>query len=192
MDFVPNVLCMLRFYNTLSKGYDTVKDKLVQAYEKAVFILSDKVYVLFENNATPYLRSSVNIGATSSALPQWYFNQDTKSFIYWKVGESPEKSIYDYLGYDTLPILSMGITKGDECVHDLDDFINSLTVYKPEEADFPSTAHLIGAWSLTSKIILDTTRDYKVSILTDMADSICVPLYTYESLDILVKGPKIE
>jgi hypothetical protein len=183
---------MLRLYSRLSKGYDMLKDKLVQLYENAVFIFSDKVYVLFENNATPYLRSSVNTGAVSSALPQWYFHQDTKSFIYWKVGESPEKSISDYLAYSQLPILSMGITKGDECLHDLDDFINSITVYKPEDADFPSTPHLIGAWSLTSKIILDTTRYYKVSILTDMADTICVPLYTHETLDTLVKGPKIE
>ena len=192
MNFLPMMLCILRMYNTLSKAYTTVKGKLLQLYENAVFILSDKVYVLFENNATPYLRSSVNTGATSSAPPQWYFNKDTKSFIYWRFGESPEKSIYHYLGYDKLPILSMGITKGEECLHDLDDFINSITVYKPQEADFPNMAHLIGAWSLTSKIVLDSTRDYKVCLLTDMADSICVPIYTHESLDKLVKGPKIE
>ena len=192
MDFLPNVLCMLRLYSRLSKWYDMLNNKFSQLYEKAVFIFSDKLYLLFENNPTPYLRSSVNTGAISSALPQWYFNQDTKSFIYWKVGESPEKSMYDYLAYSQLPVLSMAITKGDECVHDLDDFINSLTVYKPEDADFPSTAHLIGAWSLSSKIVLDTTRDYNVSLLTDAADSISLPLYTYEALDTLVKGPKIE
>jgi len=195
MDFSPYIFFALRVYTSLSNRYNSIKKSLSLFYDGFTYALSDKLYVLFENIPTPYLVSSVNIGSPSSAVPQWYYNPATNTFVFWKLGLSPESLQETYDHYTELPILSMEVTHGDECVHNLDDFVDSLTFYKPIGEKFPSIAHIIGAWSLSSKIVLESERDFRVAVTTTTAEYVRVPIYTHKSVDSIVateRVPKIE
>jgi hypothetical protein len=79
----------------------------------------------------------------------------------------------------SLPILSMTIVDEGRVIHDLTEFLESVRVFHRNSA-FPSIAHILGAWSLSSGIVLNIKREYFANIITTDADTMALPVDTHE------------
>jgi hypothetical protein len=70
----------------------------------------------------------------------------------------------------TLPILGLDITEGEKAAYDLTDFLEGVYVAQTgEEKTYPSLAHILAAWSLSSGIVLDPQR-YFASLMDTSAE----------------------
>jgi hypothetical protein len=139
---------------------------------------SVKTHVLFEGISTPYDKLLVNTGAPSSAMPLWWYQKDTAAFVEWSPRVHVEERT-DAKGV-SLPILSMTIVAEERIIHDLTDFVERVRVFHRDTTTFPSVAHIIGAWSLSSGIVLNTRHEYFANIITNNADTMALPVNTHE------------
>ena len=85
--------------------------------------------------------------------------------------------------YD-LPILSMEILAGEDVVCDLTDFIASVKVHTYSMDVLPSIAHLLGAWSIHSGIVLDRGRNFMVRVIDTRANTIDLHTEDHEFMSI--------
>ena len=164
------LLLLLRLYSSfddyVSKGINlsyTVYKNLVEAF-------SQKTYVFFDCITSPYNLSHVNISASSSAVPHWYYLPDQNTFVGWKLDTTIESIMNSENKGVPLPVLSMEVVENDRVVYDLTDFSQSIKVYPRIEGVFPSPAHILGAWSFSSGIVLDRNRDFILRILDTNAE----------------------
>jgi len=164
-----NVLMLLSIYNTVFGYADAWFTKLTTFWNAFWAACSTKQHVFFEGICSPYEISEVNMGAASSALPLWSY--EDRTFTQWRTLGGPTQS---------LPILSMTISDKEREIHDLTDFVESIRVCNTGET-FPSIAHILGAWSLTSKIVLDPTA-YTVNVITTSADILTFPVTSTQAL----------
>jgi len=67
----------------------------------------------------------------------------------------------------------------ERVVHDLTDFLENVEVFHANITMFPSIAHILGAWSLSSKIVLNPEHNYTVDIITDTGDTLSVGAHSY-------------
>lgn len=169
-----------------------------QIYNKIVETFSPKTYVFFDCITSPYNLSHVNISASSSAVPQWYYLPDDNTFVGWELGTTIESIMNRGGKPKPLPVLSMEILENDRVIYDLTDFSQSIKVYPQIDGVFPSAAHILGAWSLSSRIILDRNRDFVVHILDTNAEqketeiSDCDYIYESCALDEVEGVPEAE
>lgn len=62
----------------------------------------------------------------------------------------------DTISPHSLPILSLEIRDGDTVLHDLTEFIGTMRVHVRGDDKFsPSIVHILSAWTITSKIVLN-------------------------------------
>ena len=167
-------------YSYLEDKAVALKSFFAKVYSGVADALSEKVYVLFESISSPYRLSAVNISASSSAMPDWYYFPDTYSFVEWMPGSTPKNG--PMVNGDTynLPILSMDILEGEDVVYDLTDFVSSVKVHTYSMDALPSIAHLLGAWSLHSHLVLDRERDFKIRIIDTNAKTLYLPFDNYD------------
>jgi len=66
----------------------------------------------------------------------------------------------------------MEILEDDKVVYDLTDFLETVKVYNLDENIMPSVAHILGAWSTHSCIVLDRTRPFTIRMVTDKAETV--------------------
>ena len=180
------MLLLLKVYNTLDNYLISLYKYGTLLYRNINEAFSIKSYFLFEGISAPFHTSHVNIGASSSAVPSWYYLPEDKTFVEWSL-ETPITDTLQTKGR-SLPILSMEIIENDRVVYDLTDFIGDIKVYNIEEAFCPSIAHILGAWFLSSSIVLDHMRDFKVSMIytdTRMEEKSCFSSdgYAYISME---------
>jgi len=168
---------MLRLYNTLYTYTAATIEYSTSMYGSIVEAFSTKMYVLFEGILSPYLVSRVNVAASSSAVPQWYYIPDAKAFVQWELGPPVETLMINAQQIRPLSILSMEIHDGDRVVYDLTDFLEGVRVFRTVPAVEPSVAHILGAWSTHSGIVLDRKREFIVSMVANSGNTInCDPL----------------
>jgi hypothetical protein len=144
--------------------------------------LKKRTYILFENISTPYPIENVVLGSPSSAVPDWYYLPHTNTFVRWQVGRSVDETIHVAFYNKSLPVLSMVITLSGESLFDLTDFIGTVCVSSHLQNDFPSVAHIIGAWSLTSGVVLDYSAPFNVSMIDAAANMIDVSVQNFHYL----------
>jgi hypothetical protein len=161
-------------YNYLAYAVGTCATTIHTLYTGVRNAFSVKTHILFEGISTPYDKVLVNTGAPSSAMPLWWYNKDETAFIEW----SPLND-RDVKKGVSLPILSMTIVDEGRAIHDLTDFLETVRVFHTNGV-FPSIAHILGAWSLSSGIVLNTKREYFASIITSDADTLALPVDTHE------------
>jgi len=180
------VLFLLRAYNYLGKFIDTSVKNISYVYSTLDQAFRVKTHILFDGISAPYDKALVNVIA-SSAKPLWFYQGDSQTFIEWS---RQFESIDDakQLPAKTLPILSMAVVDADEVLHDLTDFLDTVTVHH-SEGKFPSIAHILAAWTLSSGIVLDTQRPYFANMITSTANTIAVPIDTHEYLNTLLEEP---
>lgn len=173
-----NALCLLRTYNMLSIMADFCATNVVYLYKTLVNAYSVKTYLLFERIESPYNRSDVHLGSASSALPLWYYREDTRTFNEWSLEYTENKR-------SEIPILSMAITDGERILHDLTEYMESVRVFHSTGA-IPSIAHILGAWSLSSGIVLNPSNNYFVTVITSTADTLTFPMTSTRYLNLAI------
>jgi hypothetical protein len=136
---------------------------------------------MFDGISTPYTETDVTIGTPSSAVPLWYYRKDTRTFVEWTPNARTAEDAQTMIGRSiSLPILSMTIVKEGKEIHDLTDFMSSVRVYHSSRDTFPSIAHLLGAWSLSSRTVLKPADHYSTFSITDTADLSVNPTDSHE------------
>jgi hypothetical protein len=183
-----NPLLLLRIYNTLYTVYDECVTHTVYIWETLVNAYTTKTHVFFEGIATPYLSSAVNVGAPSSAVPLWHYRADTKTFVEWSLQGMTHQHA-QLLQKRELPILSMTVIDGERTLHDLTDFIGPIQVFHSNPEIFPSIAHILAAWSLSSGIVLNQLNTYSATIITSSADTVTVSISNNEYLHSALAEP---
>jgi len=164
-----DTLMLLRIYIRVFNLINYCSSNISYTWRTLVDAYSVKTHLFFDRIAAPYMNSAVNIGAPSSALPLWTYQDDTKTFVEWTLMR-PETMPKAH----QLPILSMSVVSDERVVHDITDFVDSLQVCHSNPDTFPSIAHSLGAWSLSSRIVLNPTAEYYVTIITSSADTIAI------------------
>ena len=177
-----SALCALRVYNGLDKMITSLFKTVSLVYTAITHSLKKKTYILFENISTPYPIENVVFGSPSSAVPDWYYLPDTNTFIRWQVGKSVDELAFSAFYNKSLPVLSMEVTLSGETLFDLTDFIGTICASSHLENDFPSVAHIIGAWSLTSGVVLDQSVDFNASMIDIAANMIQVSVQNFDYL----------
>ena len=185
-----NAVCLLRTYNTLSIMANFCATNVSYLYKTLVDAYSVKKYLLFERIATPYNRSDVNLGSASSALPLWYYRDDTRTFVEWNLHYTMEEGekMHDP---SEVPVLSIAITDGERIIHDLTDYMESVRIFHSTGA-VPSVAHILGAWSLSSGIVVNPSNNYFVTVITSTADTVILPMTGVTYLNLAVAQPEPE
>ena len=166
-----DAMMLLRIYNRAWNALDFCYVNLRHIWTAVADSYAVKSYVFFDEIAAPYLRTAVNLGAPSSALPLWSYSIETNTFVEWGSGVDL-KSV-------SLPFLSLAVVHKERVIHDLTDFVESIRVAHTNKTCFPSIAHILGAWSLSSKIVLNPTNQYFVNTITSTAETIAFPTTSY-------------
>lgn len=172
-------LFVLRIYNYLESFIGQCSKNIGCLYTGLYGAFRVKTHLFFEDISTPYDKLSVNIGTPSSAIPQWYYRSDTKTFVEWSLEFQTMDDAMQSLTAENIPILSMAVVDEERVIHDLTDFLETVRVFH-SASKFPSIAHIIGAWSLASGIVLNTRKEYYVNIITNTADMIAMPIESHE------------
>ena len=159
------ILFLARTYIFIKNTYDTVYENLHVLYNKLQQVLSKKQYVFFQYISSPYNILDVNITTSSCAPPLWYYIPENKAFISCSLVASIEDTLKSAKRGSPLPILSMEVVENDQLVFDLTDFLSSIIVYPSTHNKCPSVAHILSAWALSSKIILDRERSFVVRLI---------------------------
>ena len=142
---------MMKCVNSFSYLYENTLYYSQKVYTAFYRSFNDTQYIFFSEIEPPYLTDTVNINSTSSAKPLWVYIPGTQTFIAWPL-ESPTESIKS----SSLPILSMEIVDKNATKYDLTDFIIGINVKTFDQAIYyPSIAHIIGAWTIYSKVVLN-------------------------------------
>ena len=169
---MPLLLKLLGLYNQLTNKLADLKGACEFLYKGVRDLYSEKTYVLFDRIASPYLLTRVNTGAPTSALPKWYYDPVNFTFVEWKVGSAMKEIMHNSACVHTLPILSMEVVDRGRPAHDLTDFLDKVNVYSDDQEVSPSIAHILAAWSLSSEIVLDVTRNLNVRLLTSTGSTV--------------------
>jgi hypothetical protein len=177
-----SALCALRVYNGLDKIVTSLFKTVSLVYTAITYSLKKKTYILFENISTPYPIENVVLGSPFSAVPDWYYIPDTNTFVRWQVGKSVDELLFSAFYNKSLPVLSMDLTLSGQTVFDLTDFIGTACVSSHLENDFPSVAHIVGAWSLTSCMVLNEGADFNASMIDAAANMIQVSVHNFHYL----------
>ena len=156
-----SVLVLLGAYNCLEHTLSRFTGAVRRLYRGVKDAFTEKVYYFFEKNPTGFLTTSVNISASSSAVPEWSYLPSKNTFFRWT--RTPPTLHAEH--FQELPLLSMEILENDLVVCDLTEFISTIRVHLDEQPLFPSIAHILGAWSLSSGIVLDNTRRFTTRII---------------------------
>ena len=162
---------LLRIYNSLLYIYDSVYSITSRIYDVVHDLYYPKTYLFFSKNGFPYECNIVNTDASSCAVPKWMYIPENWQFIEWGYAH-----IADLTLSHSLPILSMEIVQGDTVLYDLTDFIEKVRVYNDSIVDAsPCMYHIVGAWSISSGIVLDPATGYTVRIINTNAETVIIP-----------------
>ena len=169
---------MFNFVSTASITFFETCSRAWKAFEESV---GSKQYFFYERNPAPYFYLSVNESGKGSAVPQWLYDTNTKTFTEFAEQQGGVTK--------PLPILSLEIMHKDKVLYDLTDFIEMLRVNSSDGELAPSIAHLLGAWSMHSGIVLDPERGFEVQMIDSAANTILVDsIHNHENLYLLLKS----
>lgn len=169
------LLWALSWYNTLENAWDAARDWATSAYTSFTQLFGPQIYIFFHGITSPYHERLVNPAASGSAPAEWKY--DAKIHAFLEYGGAPEVQEKSH----RLPILSLEILHKDKVVYDLTDFVDTIRVYASDQKA-PSTQHLVGAWGLSSGIVLNRTRGYEARMITNKAATVTVAIRSTEGL----------
>jgi hypothetical protein len=163
-----NLIVLLTYYNYAHSCIIGAVDAFFEIYDAVMHAFEKNLYVLFEGRSVAYSTSTVNAGAPSSAKPLWFYDKEVQTFVEWS---TDREAVTTSTTKKSLSALSLTIMNEGEILHDLTDFVSGISV-QTFRGQQPSVAHILAAWALSSKIVLD--RSYEATIITDSADFVTV------------------
>lgn len=157
-NYVPTswTFCLLRTLNILWATAEATWGFIKRFVSGVIEVLGPQNYVFFKGNPTPYRATVVNEKASGSTPVDWYYNPDKHIFL------DPTDALLHHVR--PLPILSAEIVLDGRTFYDLTDFAETVRVYSEDERA-PSIQHLIGAWGLSSGIVLDHARGFETHVI---------------------------
>ena len=157
-NYVPTswAFCLLRTLNILWATAEATWGFTKRFVSGVIEVLGPQNYVFFKGNPAPYRATMVNENASGSTPVDWYYNADKHVFL-----DSTDALLSHAC---TLPILSAEIVLDGRAFYDLTDFAETVRVYSDDERA-PSIQHLIGAWGLSSGIVLDHARGFEAHVI---------------------------
>ena len=159
----PNLIVWaVGMYNIVTKLTDVCRNNASRVRRAISTITEPREYIFFHTNPAPYLRTNVNADASGSIKPMWIYNADTRVFYKYDGDDYIIKPV-------PLPVLSLEILYENKVVYDLTEFLETVRV-AAYDANSPSVQHLLGAWSLSSGIVLDINRGFIIRFLCTEAN----------------------
>jgi hypothetical protein len=174
MEFLPStttmVVWLLRIYTTLSEVIVSTKDVSVKILTGVLTAFDKHEYYFMQGYVVPYLRTSVNEYASSSAKVEWIYTVEDKQFTAYGQQGLPVGA--------SLPILSLEIVRDDSVAYDLTDFVETMVVIRSDDAapSFPSISQIVQAWVLHSKIVFDVRIEFAARVITTNGDTVVLEL----------------
>jgi hypothetical protein len=175
-----SLLWLLSVYNYIDSRVTGITESTLNLYIKIRDSFKERVYILFSSISTPYILPSVNLSASSSAMPEWYYFPDTHSFVEWLPDIPVVNGPIEGGQTHNLPVLSMEILQGEDVICDLTNFIARVKVHTYSVDTLPSIAHIIGAWSIHSKLVLDRKSAFMARIIDTEANTMDIPIENYD------------
>jgi hypothetical protein len=155
---------LLSTYNYAANTLATATKFATKLFNAIHGVFSSETYIFFDKVTHAYPALKVNPYASTSAIPMWTYNSDTHEFFEWPMVASSQAG-------DQLPLLSMEIAEDGNIVYDLTDFIETVRVYNAcGKVCAPYISHIIGAWTLSSGIVLDPSKNFVVHLITNDGD----------------------
>ena len=155
--------------------YDSTRNMIGRFYTKCdqlfTIAFSPAYYIFFEGYWTPYLYSRTNPWASASAAPTMLYNYDTNVFFPYTVYNSMFDNHLMSIA-KPIPILSLDIIDSAEKVrYDLTDFIETMRYIQYDNSQLPTLAQIVAAWSLSSHIVLDSSR-FSIRYINQYGDAL--------------------
>jgi hypothetical protein len=175
------LLYLIRLFNLVTNALAYSFERCGKVWTALEEGLSGREYLFFELNPAPYAELAVNETASGSARAEWVYDADHRIFTEYGAGGGHDKP---------LPILSLEILYKEKVFYDLTDFAEMIRVRSAEGKLAPCIPHILGAWSLSSGIVLDATRGFEVRLIDMEANTFEVSPFDYSELNDLLESLK--
>lgn len=175
------LLYFIRLFNLVTNGLAYSFERCGKVWAALEEGLAGKEYIFFELNPAPYAELAVNEKASGSAQPEWLYDADQKIFTQYGAAGGNNKP---------LPILSLEILYKEKVFYDLTDFAETIRVRTEGGNLAPCIPHILGAWSLSSGIVLDATKGFEVRLIDMEANTFEVSPFDYSELNDLLESLK--
>jgi hypothetical protein len=184
MSVAAVLMFLLPLYNSIDTFIRGFYYECTQIWNALRSAIGPKSYIFFEDSGAPYWSVQVTPTASGSAKPEWVYLDDKRCFVEWGCTNSETKAI-------SLPILSLEIIEKDKVLYDLTEFLEHIQVYS-EKGVFPSILQLVGAWGLSSGIIVDMNRGFEFRIICNQANIHTVVAANGDSIHHVINRKKEE
>jgi hypothetical protein len=175
------LLYLIRLFNLVTNALAYSFERCGKVWIALEESLTGKGYIFFELNPAPYPELAVNEKASGSAEPEWVYDADQKIFTQYGATGGKNKP---------LPILSLEILYKDKVFYDLTDFAEMIRLRTVTGDLAPCIPHILGAWSLSSGVVLDATRGFEVRLVDMEANTFEVSPFDYSELNDLLESLK--
>jgi hypothetical protein len=175
------LLYLIRLFNLVTNALAYSFERCGKVWAALEESLTGKEYIFFELNPAPYAELAVNEKASGSARAEWLYDADQKVFTQYGAHGGNNKP---------LPILSLEILYKEKVFYDLTDFAEMIRVRTTAGDLAPCIPHILGAWSLSSGVVLDATRGFEVRLVDMEANTFEVSPFDYSELNDLLESLK--
>jgi hypothetical protein len=175
------LLYLIRLFNLVTNALAYSFERCGRVWTALEEGLGDREYLFFELNPAPYSALAVNESASGSARAEWVYNADKRIFTEYGAAGGSNKP---------LPILSLEVLYKEKVFYDLTDFAETIRVRTTEGKLAPCIPHILGAWSLSSGIVLDATRGFEVRLVDMEANTFEVSPFDYSEMNDLLESLK--
>lgn len=177
-------LLVLSLVNTLSKYLQILTNTCSRVVDAMRDGFGPQSYYCLESYTTPVKDTRVNTHSAGSAKCEWLYEVGSQRFI--ALGDYAVHANGGQRGRP-LPILSMEIVDKDKTLYDLTEFLESVRVHGASSATMPSLQHIIGAWGITSGVVLNRKGEYVARMMTTDADIVDACPFDVRGLDVVLK-----
>jgi len=153
------ILFLLRAYSKLSDFTVRAVTTFGELVHVMIGVFVPKVYYMFRGTAGAYNIEDYIPWATGSARPEWVYHTGNSTWYPW-TGHLHNTLSPPTFHAHPLPILSLEIVDGERAHYDLTDFLEPMRVGQLGDVllSTPSVAHLVSAWSVSSRVVVDRER----------------------------------
>lgn len=140
----------------------TTSGKILQGVQKS---LTTPTYVYFQDHATPFLVSEVQLEGAGIPPIRWFYCPETRTF--WRPNDED-------LPTHRFPWLGGEIKTGENTLYPISDFLDGLRWRG--EGQRPSLEDICAAWSIESRVILGGHQHLVLEVINEEGEVETLPL----------------